>query len=110
MAKATRPYGPPANDARLAQTMLQVTEQAKEELSRVLVGRNIEAGRCLRLAVPPAWSGPGDFGIVVDDEKAEDHAVTLRGVKVMLVDDHLLAKLTDSVLDFKETAFSLDVY
>ncbi len=49
-------------------------------------------------------------GIVVDDEKAEDHAVTLRGVKVMLVDDHLLAKLTDSVLDFKENAFSLDVY
>ena len=90
--------------------MLQVTEQAKEELGRVLAGRQIEAGRCLRLAVPPAWSGPGDFGIVVDDEKAEDHAVTLRGVKVMLVDDHLLAKLTDSVLDFKENAFSLDVY
>ena len=47
---------------------------------------------------------------MVDDEKAEDHAVTLRGVKVMLVGDHLLAKLTDSVLDFKEAAFSLDVY
>lgn len=90
--------------------MLRVTDLAKEELKRILNGRQIEAGRCLRLAVPPAWPGPGDFGIVVDDEKANDHAITLRGVKVMLVDDHLLAKLTDSVLDFKEPGFSLDVY
>ncbi len=89
---------------------MRVTEQAKEELKRILLDRQIEAGRCLRLAVPPAWPGPGDFGIVVDDEKGGDHAVTLRGVKVMLVDDHLLAKLSDSVLDFKETGLSLDVY
>ena len=89
---------------------MRVTEQAKEELSRILVGRQIEAGRCLRLAVPPAWPGPGDFGIVVDEEKGDDHAVTLRGAKVMLVDDHLLAKLSDSVLDFKAPSFSLDVY
>ena len=90
--------------------MLRVTEQAKEELSRILVDRRIEAGRCLRLAIPPAWPGPGDFGIVVDDEKSGDHTVTLRGVKVMLVDDHLLDSLSKSVLDFKEPGFSLDVY
>ena len=90
--------------------MLRVTDQAKEELGRILADRNIEAGRCLRLAIPPAWPGPGDFGIVVDDEKGDDHAVTLRGVKVMLVDDHLLAKLSNSVLDFKDTGLSLDVY
>ncbi len=90
--------------------MLRITEQAKEELGRILSDRKIVAGRCLRLAVPPAWPGPGDFGIVVDDEKGNDHGVTLRGVKIMLVDDHLLAKLSDSVLDFKETGLSLDVY
>ena len=90
--------------------MLRVTDQAKEELRRILEDRNIDAGRCLRLAIPPAWPGPGDFGIVVDDEKGDDHTITQRGVKLMLVDDHLLAKLADSVLDFKETAFSLDVY
>ncbi|MCL0028707.1 hypothetical protein M1N23_00995 [Dehalococcoidia bacterium] len=90
--------------------MLRVTDQAKEELRRILQDRNIEAGRCLRLAIPPAWPGPGDFGIVVDDEKSDDHTVTLRGVKLMLVGDHLMAKLDHSVLDFKETAFSLDVY
>ncbi len=90
--------------------MFRITDQAKTELGRILAERRIEAGRCLRLAIQPAWPGPGDFGIVVDDEKAEDYAVTLRGVKVMLVGDHLLTKLTDSVLDFKEAAFSLDVY
>ena len=94
--------------------MLKVTGDAKRELKRILEDRKLGAGRCLRLAIPPAWSGPGDFGIVVDDEKGDDMSVTLRGVKILLLKQELTPQLSTSVLDFKETphgqAFTLDIY
>ena len=94
--------------------MLTVTGKAKRQLKLILDDRKLEAGRCLRFAIPPAWTGPGDFGIVIDDEKADDVAVTLRGVKVLLLKQELAPQLSTSILDFKETphglGFTLDVY
>ena len=94
--------------------MLTITGDAKRELKRILDDRKLGAGRCLRLAIPPAWPGPGDFGIVIDDEKSDDMSVTLRGVKILLLKQELAPQLSTSVLDFKETpqgqAFTLDVY
>ncbi len=94
--------------------MLTVTGKAKRALKRILDDRQLGAGRCLRLAIPPAWPGPGDFGIVIDDEKADDMAVTLRGAKVLLLKQELAPQLSTSILDYKETpnglAFTLDVY
>ena len=94
--------------------MLTVTGDAKRELRRILEERRLGAGRCLRLAIPPAWPGPGDFGIVIDDEKSDDMSVTLRGIKILLLKQDLVPQLSTSVLDFKETpngqAFTLDVY
>lgn len=94
--------------------MLNVTGPAKRELKRILEARRLGPGRCLRLAIPPAWPGPGDFGIVIDDEKADDMTVTLRGAKVLLLKQDLAPQLSTSVLDFKETdrgeVFTLDVY
>lgn len=94
--------------------MLTITDSAKEELKRIVESRKVEAGRCLRLAVQPTWPGPGDFGIVIDDEKADDFTVSLRGAKVLLLQDQLLPQLDKSVLDYKDTPegvrFTLDVY
>jgi len=94
--------------------MFNVTDSAKEELKRIAESRRIDAGRCLRLAVQPTWPGPGDFGIVIDDEKADDFTTTLRGTKVLLLQEQLLPQLDKSILDFKDTPegerFTLDVY
>ena len=94
--------------------MLTVTGIAKRELKSILDQRKLGAGRCLRLAIPPAWSGPGDFGIVIDDEKSDDMTVTLRGSKILLLKEELAPQLSTSVLDYKDTpngpAFTLDVY
>jgi Fe-S cluster assembly iron-binding protein IscA len=94
--------------------MFNVTDNAKEELKRIAESRRIDAGRCLRLAVQPTWPGPGDFGIVIDDEKADDFTTTLRGTKVLLLQEQLLPQLDKSILDFKDTPegerFTLDVY
>ena len=94
--------------------MFNVTAAAKRELKRILDDRSLDAGRCLRFAIPPAWTGPGDFGIVIDDEKSDDLTVTLRGTKVLLLKQDLAPQLSNSVLDFKETphgeAFTVDVY
>ena len=94
--------------------MLTVTGIAKRELKKIVEQRKLDAGRCLRLAIPPAWPGPGDFGIVIDDEKSDDLTVTLRGVKILLLSQELAPQMSTSVLDYKETpqgmGFTLDVY
>lgn len=94
--------------------MLTVTAQAKQELKNIIEQRKLGTGRCLRLAIPPAWTGPGDFGIVIDDEKSDDMTVTLRGVKVLLLNQQLAPQMSTSVLNYKETpqgmGFTLDVY
>ncbi|HAL49066.1 MAG: hypothetical protein FI707_08135 [SAR202 cluster bacterium] len=94
--------------------MLKITPAARKELKRIVDDRKLDVGRCLRLAIPPAWTGAGDFGIVIDGEKGGDRSVLVRGVKVLLLDEHLLEKLASSKLDFKESpqgiGFTLDVY
>ena len=94
--------------------MLTVTGIAKRELKKIVEQRKLDAGRCLRLAIPPAWPGPGDFGIVIDDEKSDDLTVTLRGVKILLLSQELAPQMSTSVLDYKDTpqgmGFTLDVY
>jgi len=94
--------------------MLKITPAARKELKRIVDNREMETGQCLRLAIPPAWTGAGDFGIVVDGEKGNDRSVLVRGVKVLVLDERLLERLSTSKLDFKVTpqgmGFTLDVY
>ena len=50
----------------------------------------------------------------MDDEKADDLTITLRGTKILLLNQQLAPQLSSAVLDYKETpqghAFTLDVY
>ena len=65
--------------------MVTVTESAKAELSRILETKALGSGKLLRLAVPPAWTGEGDFGIVIDEPDSDDHETDFNGRKVLLV-------------------------
>ncbi len=93
---------------------MNVTKNAKVELNRILETRALDPGKYLRLTVPPAWTGEGDFGIVIDDDGEGDQAVDFEGRKVLIVGVDLEDKLRYAILDFKESPdgprFTLDVF
>ena len=94
--------------------MVTVTDTAIEELVRVASVTRMGPNQYLRLATPPMWQGPGDFGIVTDGERANDHIVEHEGRPLLLIDEVLAEQLSKSVFDFKESpqgrSFTLDVY
>jgi len=94
--------------------MVKVTERAKEELKRLKSKLNLEAGKCLRLATPPMWTGEGDFGIVTDTERSGDQPVEYEGQTVLMVDGQLAEMLATAVVDWKDSSqgprFTIDVY
>ncbi len=94
--------------------MFTVTDSAKEELQRTLERSSLAPGKVLRLTTPPAWTGPGDFGVVIDQSGDEEHLVEFQGLTVLVVDSDLAGHLAESVLDFVDSSdgprFTLDVY
>mgnify|MGYP001299190497 CR=1 FL=1 len=67
-----------------------------------------------KLAVKPEWTGPGDFGVVIDESGEEEQLVEFNGQTILVVDSDLAGHLADSVLDFINSPegprFTLDVY
>ena len=94
--------------------MLQVTDAARDELKNILDSRSLPEGRFLKLAVKPEWTGPGDFGVVIDMEKGGEIFFEHDGTVVLAIDPGLAENLESSVFDFKQTpqgaGFTLDVY
>ena len=90
--------------------MFKITENAKKELKHIHDRSSLDPGRFLRLAMAPVWEGEGDFGIVISDEGHGDRAVAFQGSTILVVDPALAEPLSNSVLDFKESRFTLDVY
>jgi Fe-S cluster assembly iron-binding protein IscA len=94
--------------------MVTVTDTAIEELVRVASVTRMGPNQYLRLATPPLWQGDGDFGIVTDGERTNDHIVEHEGSPLLLIDEVLAEQLSKSVFDFKESpqgrGFTLDVY
>ena len=94
--------------------MFEVTDAAKDELKNILDSRSLLEGRYLKLAVKPEWTGPGDFGVVIEDEKGGEVFFEHEGQVVLAVDPGLSENLENSVFDFKDTpqgaGFTLDVY
>ena len=92
----------------------QVTDEAKRQLREIANGRGLDPGRYLRLAIPPTWTGEGDFGIVIDSRGPGDISVAWEGRPVVLVEREVADQLARSILDFKETpagqGFTLDVF
>ncbi len=94
--------------------MLQVTDAAKAQLSAIAQHRELDPNQFLRLAVPPVWTGEGDFGVVIDEIAVLDRTVEWDGHTVLLIAPEVAEKLSNAVLDFKEPPdgprFTLDVY
>lgn len=90
--------------------MLQITENAKEELKRIRDNSAVSPDKFLRLAMAPVWEGEGDFGIVIGGEGYGDQVVVYQDSTILLVDPVLVDQLSKSILDFKDSKFSLDVY
>ena len=94
--------------------MVTVTDTAKRELRRILETRSLAPGKALRLAVPPVWTGEGDFGIVIDEAETEGIMVNYEGSPVLLIDTELVEQLQNAVFDFKDSPegrrFTLDVF
>ena len=90
--------------------MITVTDDAKAELKRTADVRGLDPGQCLRLAVPPAWTGAGDFGVVIGGQGVADNSFEFQGTTVLLVDADLAAQLSNAVFDFKDGRFTLDIY
>ncbi len=93
--------------------MVTVTRKAKRQLKTVADERELDPGRFLRLAVPPAWTGEGDFGIVIDSRGVMDTDVKLDGRTVLLIEQEVFEQV-QAVLDFKGSPdaqrFTLDVF
>ena len=95
--------------------MLTVTEAARAELRKVADARALEPGRLLRLAVPPVWTGAGDWGIVIDQRGAADAAYAHDGRTVLVIEQEVADALANAVLDYKTAGvpsprFTLDIY
>ena len=95
--------------------MLTVTDAARAELRKVADARALEPGRLLRLAVPPVWTGQGDWGIVIDQRGAADVAYAHDGATVLVIEQEVANALASAVLDYKTSGvpsprFTLDIY
>ena len=94
--------------------MVKVTTAAKEQLARVVAERKLDPGRFLRLAIPPTWTGDGEFGIVIDSRTATDAGIMYNRNTVLLIDTDVNEEIPNSILDYKTPPegahFSLDVY
>ncbi len=95
---------------------MEITQEAIDELRRRVSVRAMGHQQILRLAMPPVWTGGGEFGIVVDQLSDEDIVVVRDGADdaLLVIDKELEDNLEKAILDHKETpngrGFALDVY
>ena len=54
---------------------MDITEEAKQELRRIIGKYDLGKDKRFRLATPPVWEGEGDFGIVIDVERERDQVI-----------------------------------
>ena len=94
--------------------MITVTKNARHELRSMLRSQNLKSGHFLRLTTAPVWTGEGDFGIVVDEERPGDIKIIEEDTTLILVDQDLGKELSKAVMGFNDTIkdqrFTLDVY
>ena len=90
--------------------MIKVTKEAKTELYNIINSRKLRPDQCIRLSVPPAWKGEGDFGLVISTFGVADSIIKFNDKKILLIDADLNSQLSNSNLDFKDSKFTLDIY
>ena len=107
-ARVTSPKSKPKQSA------FKVTDAARAQLREIADGRELGPGKYLRLALPPVWTGEGEFGIVIDDRGSGDESISWEGKPCLLIEREVVVELSRSIMDFKKTpagmGFTLDVY
>jgi hypothetical protein len=79
--------------------MIDITEHAKEELSRLLVAKVDWPGALLRLID----RGQGKLGLGIDIQKTDDLVINYKGKRLILVESMLADNLADITLDVDDT-------
>ena len=94
--------------------MITVTNEAKQELHKIVETKKLASGKRVRVAMAPDWTGEGDFGVVIGERREQDNVVIFKDIDIIAVGVELADKLSSGVLDFKKSAgggrFTLDVY
>lgn len=94
--------------------MITVTEEARQELANIATQRGLSPAQCLRLTIPPKWTGDGDFGVVIDVPDPTDVVISHDAEAVLRLEPEVAERLARSMLDYKETpqgiGFALDVF
>lgn len=79
--------------------MINITDEAKKELKKMLSENAPEPGVLLRLAA----NEEGQLGLIMDKEEAGDRVVEYEGIKIMVVDEHFASQLEGISLEVEET-------
>jgi Fe-S cluster assembly iron-binding protein IscA len=79
--------------------MIEITDNAKDELYRLLTSKVDWPGALLRLID----RGKGTLGLGIDIQKPDDLVINYEGKRLMLVDNGLAATLNDITLDVDMT-------
>ena len=79
--------------------MIKVSKKAKSELFNIINSKKLNPDQCIRLTVPPAWKGEGDFGLVISTFGVADSIIEFNNKKVLLIDADLISQLSKSNLD-----------
>ena len=75
---------------------MDITEEAKQELRRIIGKYDLGKDKRFRLATPPVWEGEGDFGIVIDVERERDQVIEHEGVELLRLDPETAEHLSKS--------------
>jgi Fe-S cluster assembly iron-binding protein IscA len=85
--------------------MLNITEQAKQQL-KIILDTYVEMPQArLRLCD----RGGGELGLGIDIEESEDNVIEYRGSRILVVKRQLASKLDNITLDVDETADGLQL-
>jgi Fe-S cluster assembly iron-binding protein IscA len=80
-------------------TMVNVTERAKAKLKEILETEDEDRVLGLRLQTTPS----GQFGVILDRERADDQIVEHQGAVVLLVGQEVAPKVEDTTIDYDES-------
>ena len=79
--------------------MINITERAKQELTKLLAKKVDWPGARLRLID----RGQGKLGLGIDIEAPDDHVIEYEGTKLLLIDPCLATSLRHITLDVDDT-------
>ena len=79
--------------------MIGVTEQAKQELKKILSANTEEPDACLRITS----DDQGQFGLAIDMEREGDQTIEHEGLKLLVAEKEIADSLQGITMDIEGT-------